>query len=120
VSQTDPARAYETALKGAVSDALKRCFRALGDQFGLSLYKKHEPEEAAAVPLATEAQLARLRKELRSANLKDTKLLDYINALMGTRYTRLEELPLKVASRAIDRFVSDRERFIQELKSIKG
>lgn len=120
VSQTDPARAYETALKGAVSDALKRCFRALGDQFGLSLYKKHEPEEAPSVPLATEAQLARLRKELRSANFKETKLLDYINAVMGTHYTRLEELPLKVASRAIDRFVSDREKFIQELKRIKG
>jgi hypothetical protein len=39
---------------------------------------------------------------------------------MGTRYTRLEELPLKVASRAIDRFVSDRENFIAQLKSMKG
>ncbi|MFN4219234.1 MAG: Rad52/Rad22 family DNA repair protein [Candidatus Bipolaricaulia bacterium] len=120
VSQTDPARAYETALKGAVSDALKRCFRALGDQFGLSLYKKHEPEEAPAVPLATEAQLGRLRKELRSANLKESKLLDYINALMGTRYARLEELPLKVASRAIDKFVTERENFVEELKRSKG
>lgn len=119
VSQTDPTRAYETALKGAVSDALKRCFRALGDQFGLSLYRKHEPEEAA-VPLATEAQVARLRKELRSANLKESRLLEYINALMGTRYTRLEELPLKVASRAIDRFVTDRENLIEELKRVKG
>ncbi len=120
VSQTDPARAYETALKGAVSDALKRCFRALGDQFGLSLYKKHEPEEAPSVPLATEAQVARLRKELRNANLKESKLLDYINALTGAHYTRLEELPLRVASRAIDKFVQEREEFIQELKRMKG
>jgi hypothetical protein len=64
--------------------------------------------------------VGRLRKELRTANLKESKLLDYINALMGTRYTRLEELPLKVASRAIDRFVTDRENFVQELKRAKG
>jgi hypothetical protein len=29
-------------------------------------------------------------------------------------------LPLKVASRAIDRFVADRENFIAQLKSMKG
>jgi len=120
VSSADPSRAYETALKGAVSDALKRCLRALGDQFGLSLYRKHEPEETSAVPLATEAQVGRLRKELRAANLKESKLLDYINALMGTRYARLEDLSVKVASRAIDRFVTDRENFVQELKRAKG
>lgn len=122
VSQTDPARAHETALKGAVSDALKRCFRALGNQFGLGLYKKHEveAEEHPSVPLATEAQVGRLRKELRAANLKEKELTDYINAHMGTHYGRLEELPLKVASRAIDRFIKDRESFIKEIKHTKS
>ena len=30
--------AHENALKGAVTDALKRCARCMGEQFGLSLY----------------------------------------------------------------------------------
>lgn len=33
------ASAWETALKGAVSDALKRAARTFGNQFGLSLYQ---------------------------------------------------------------------------------
>lgn len=31
---------YETAIKGAVSDCLKRCWRTFGNQFGNSLYDK--------------------------------------------------------------------------------
>lgn len=31
---------FETAIKGAVSDCLKRCFRTFGSQFGNSLYDK--------------------------------------------------------------------------------
>jgi DNA recombination protein Rad52 len=120
ISQTDPSRAHETALKGAVSDALKRCFRALGDQFGLGLYKKHDVEEYSSMPPATEAQVGRLRKELRTSNLKEKELIDYINAHMSAHYARLEELPLKAASRAIDRFVKDRENFIKEIKGAKS
>jgi DNA recombination protein Rad52 len=118
VSSTDPARAYETALKGAVSDALKRCFRALGDQFGLSLYKKAEPEEPIQVntPLATPAQLGKLRHELRQVGITEAQLLGYINRVMGAGFSKLEELPLKVASRAIDRLINDKEQFIAQLK----
>lgn len=35
-----PADAYDFAIKNAVSYALKRCAKDLGDQFGLSLYNK--------------------------------------------------------------------------------
>lgn len=35
-----PAEAYDFAIKNAVSFALKRCAKDLGDQFGLSLYNK--------------------------------------------------------------------------------
>jgi DNA repair and recombination protein RAD52 len=118
VSSGDISRAHETALKGAVSDALKRCFRALGDQFGLSLYKKSEPEEPTYTnaPLATPAQLGKLRHELRQAGATEAQLLAYINKVMRSEFGKLEELPLKVASRAIDRLVSDKEQFITQLK----
>jgi DNA recombination protein Rad52 len=117
VSSGDISRAYETALKGAVSDALKRCFRALGDQFGLSLYKKSEPEEPvhAGAPLATPAQLGKLRHELRQAGVTEAQLLAYINKVMRAEFSKLEELPLKVASRAIDKLVNEREEFIRSI-----
>jgi DNA repair and recombination protein RAD52 len=38
----------ETAEKGAVTDAMKRAFRALGNQFGLSLYDKDDEDSKAA------------------------------------------------------------------------
>lgn len=34
------AEAHETARKGAITDALKRCLRTFGNQFGNSLYSK--------------------------------------------------------------------------------
>lgn len=37
----------ETAIKGAVSDALKRCLRAFGSQFGLGLYDQEDEREEA-------------------------------------------------------------------------
>lgn len=36
----------ETAIKGSVSDALKRCLRAFGSQFGLDLYYHEEEDES--------------------------------------------------------------------------
>lgn len=38
------AGAAEMAIKGAVSDAMKRCFRHFGNQFGNSLYSKEKPK----------------------------------------------------------------------------
>ena len=119
-NQPDPAQAHEMAVKAAVSDALKRCFRAFGDQFGLSLYRKHELEEgpAAGARTATDAQVGRLRKSLRAHGLAESDLLEYINAKMGTDYQRLSDLPLKVASRAIERFIEDGEAFAAEIREI--
>lgn len=39
-NQRSRADAHDLAVKSAVSGALKRCATALGDQFGLSLYRK--------------------------------------------------------------------------------
>jgi hypothetical protein len=41
----------ETAIKGSVSDALKRCLRAFGAQFGLDLYGHEESEDEEAKPI---------------------------------------------------------------------
>ncbi|OGF52772.1 MAG: hypothetical protein A2Z21_00265 [Candidatus Fraserbacteria bacterium RBG_16_55_9] len=119
-NQPDLAQAHEMAVKGAVSDALKRCFRAFGDQFGLSLYKKHEFEEVSpsGPRTATDAQLGRLRKTLRTHSLKEEALLEYIKTKMGSEFAKLEELPLKVASRAIERFTQDEAAFVKEIQEI--
>ena len=42
----DAPEALDTALSGAATDCLKRCFRQLGDQFGLSLYHKETAKTA--------------------------------------------------------------------------
>ena len=42
--------AQETAIKGAVTDAMKRAFRTFGSQFGNSLYDKDGPELADTPP----------------------------------------------------------------------
>ena len=39
-NQPQRAAAHDLAIKTAVTDALKRCAKDLGDQFGLSLYRK--------------------------------------------------------------------------------
>ena len=50
--------ATETAIKGAVSDALKRALRTFGDQFGNGLYDKspdHDAPQAVRSPAGREA-----------------------------------------------------------------
>jgi hypothetical protein len=39
---------------------------------------------------------------------------------MGTDYSALEELPLRVASRAITRFTEDGPAFAKEIKGVRG
>jgi DNA recombination protein Rad52 len=43
---SDPTAAHEKAVKQAVSDSLKRCLRAFGAQFGLSLYEHTQQDES--------------------------------------------------------------------------
>ncbi len=44
----DTPEALDTALSGAATDCLKRCFRQLGSQFGLGLYDKDTTKSAGA------------------------------------------------------------------------
>lgn len=49
------ADAFGTALKGAVTDGLKRCLRTFGSQFGNSLYDKDDPAHAGEAAAAADA-----------------------------------------------------------------
>jgi hypothetical protein len=66
VAANDSADSFETAIKGAYTDGLKRCARLLGDSFGLALYEKVEKGEArrgvgmASTTLAMRAEVAGL------------------------------------------------------------
>jgi len=123
INYADPTTAHEKAMKTAVSDSLKRCLRAFGPQFGLSLYKSVQREVEEFEPPTprgiTEKQLARIRHELRDHDLKEEELLNYINLKMGADFTALEELPLRVASRAIERFEEEGGAFVEEIRSTK-
>jgi len=56
IAADDSADAFETAIKGAYTDGLKRAARKLGDSFGLALYEKVTGNQArAGVGLSTKA-----------------------------------------------------------------
>jgi len=120
-NQHDLAQAHETAVKGAVSDAIKRCFRAFGSQFGLGLgverreLEEYQPTEPRRV---TENQLNRLRRELKNYQLSEADMIEYVNLKMGSDFKKLDELPLQVASRAIERFAANKDEFAKEIKAL--
>ncbi|MCR4404285.1 MAG: RAD52 family DNA repair protein [Candidatus Acetothermia bacterium] len=122
INYAEPTAAHEKAMKAAVSDSLKRCLRAFGPQFGLSLYKSAERRdveegEAREAPRGiTEKQLARLRRDLKAQGLREEDLVEYINLKTGRDYASLEDLPLRLASRAITRFSEDGPAFAKEIR----
>jgi len=66
--------AFETAMKGAYTDCLKRCARKLGDSFGLALYEKVEGGRARSGVGVSTTALAMLDE------LADATGVDVINA----------------------------------------
>ncbi len=66
------AEAHDTAIKGAVSDAFKRAFRSLGNQFGNSLYGEDDfgGETGAEKPKGRMAEVAKeaFQKDLHCQN----------------------------------------------------
>lgn len=57
ITASDTAESRETAIKGAVTDAMKRALRTFGAQFGNSLYDKDGPELAPdESPMVREAK----------------------------------------------------------------
>ncbi|HED04078.1 MAG TPA: hypothetical protein ENI60_04855 [Candidatus Fraserbacteria bacterium] len=121
VNYPEPTAAHEKAVKTAVSDGLKRCFRALGPQFGLTLYahgvsrevEEYQPVESRK---ATDKQIGLLYVHLKEHELREPDLLAYINLKMDSEYSSLKEISLRTASRAIDRFAHEGKSFAQEIK----
>jgi len=75
----------ELASKEAVTDALKRCMRYFGDQFGLSLYDKDaspllELGEREAAKIVTEKELAELRDLYPAREIDDEWVLTALKA----------------------------------------
>jgi len=61
-------QALETALKGAVSDAMKRAFRHFGKQFGNDLYAKDGDVPKSQAPAQVRAPIAEPAKSQRGAH----------------------------------------------------
>lgn len=88
--------ALELAIKEASTDALKRCMRLYGNQFGLSLYDKSDDymptlSEVEAARPVTEEQLRQLRDLYHDRGIDDEWVLAY---LKGEHYPNrtLEEM----------------------------
>lgn len=60
------AESHEQAEKGAVTDGLKRCLRAYGEQFGNGLYDKN----GSSIRMATDEQLDRIAAYRKSLQLE--------------------------------------------------
>lgn len=74
VAANDSPDSFETAIKAAYTDGLKRCARKLGDSFGLALYEKVSGgQQRAGVGLSTRAL----------AMLDEIELLTTVEAVNG-------------------------------------
>ena len=60
----DTVDGHDTAIKGCVTDGMKRAFRSFGCQFGNSLYGDQQPVAGQAKPQPVPAQAETLRKRL--------------------------------------------------------
>ncbi|MFQ5794578.1 MAG: RAD52 family DNA repair protein [Candidatus Bipolaricaulia bacterium] len=127
IHYSEVASAHEKAVKSSVSDSLKRCFRAFGSQFGLSLYrsgdrKKVEEVEESPPPSqparATKDQLSKLQNELSTYELTEDQLIEYVNTKMESNFTGLEELSIQVTSRVIERFTQEKKQFADEILKV--
>ncbi len=61
----------EMAIKGSVTDALKRCFASFGEQFGLLLYDKDSPAQKQNVVAPSQAYNPPNQKELMAKYAMD-------------------------------------------------
>lgn len=108
------AESHETAIKGAVTDGMKRCFRHFGDQFGNSLYDKNEkPKRVARNRKKTSSKPAPQRK----------KVLHPKDAFWGYFYAkkeRGESIEREKADEALEKVSGDFEKALILLKEEFG
>ena len=103
------AEGHDTAIKGAVTDALKRAFRPWGPQFGLSLYDRANPERISAAN-----ELADLRATVvllgRTFGLDEAMSRKSAAAKAGRRFDRLSCPELAAVTRAMAEAMSKRQQ----------
>jgi recombination DNA repair RAD52 pathway protein len=106
----DTPEALDMALAGSVTDCLKRCFRQLGDQFGLSLYDKEIAQSAGVGQSKTSGSASSTRSQTTpkavtasvsrkygdgisvNGNLSEQEAFDQFKAKIGTAPASKEEL----------------------------
>lgn len=103
------AEGHDTAVKGAVTDAMKRAFRPWGPQFGLTLYDRASPERISAAN-----ELADLRSTVvllgNTLGLDDTMSRKSAAAKAGRRFDRLSCPELAAVIRAMAEAVIRRQK----------
>jgi hypothetical protein len=106
----DTPEALDMALAGSVTDCLKRCFRQLGDQFGLSLYDKEIAQSAGVGQSKTSGSASSTRSQTTpkavpasasrkygdgisvNGNPSEQEAFDQFKAKIGTTPASKEEL----------------------------
>lgn len=96
-----PLYAYENAIKGAVTDALKRCARTLGAQFGNSLYAKEDVEVEKGYPQKgiSEKQKDFIGRLLQEKGIEEERFKEWLSETYGKQ--GIEELSREEASEVI-------------------
>lgn len=84
-SQGSIAEAYDNAVKGATSDALKRCATLLGTQFGLSLYDNGNQTEVIKRIVAPGQEWDKGARVDKSAKAAQTEVKQLENIVHGQR-----------------------------------
>lgn len=96
-SQWNIDEAFDTALKTASSDALKRAARHLGTQFGLSLYDKGNKNDVVRVILEPNqaALLAEIREEQQKAHKDERAAIADEMAAIAEKMSSRSKLEVK-------------------------
>lgn len=120
VTDPHPLHAYENAIKGAVTDALKRCARSFGSQFGNDLYGKEEREnrENGEVEKGypqrgiSEKQKGFIARLLKEKGIEEEKLREWLSETYGKK--SVEELSREEASSVINFLKSEKATTLKE------
>lgn len=101
----NPGDAHESAVKEAVTDALKRALRTFGNPFGLALYDKSRANVEAAPepkPAVYNSLVAELRKAVVSADVgrmwRDQEFIDLRKSMSEEWQSKLQEEATKIGN----------------------
>lgn len=104
------ADAHEGAAKEAVTDALKRCFRTLGSQFGNSLYSGKSRSNGNQLPAPRE-QYQQLEQPQSNSSQQPRALYHNNNTAIHQEYASLYNLGLSVVTQGSNLIVTGEDLF---------